>query len=170
MVGGLSGAAMGAVCSALSGGRAAMGAAVGAAIGVACSTAFAISTESYCHTLADVARDDAQFRADAATEIVDYEAEANVLRSFFIGQRNTQLTAACEAVNALTRLEAAREKFKPWVTAHPAQIGAAIQSVVEELDAPHLRPAGIAKRLEGGVDAACFGLFTLIAHKAFDTE
>ena len=174
LVGAMSGATIGAAVGALSGGRrgvVAAAAAVGGAIGVACGAAAAtVEPEPQVRTFADVARDDAEFRAAADKETVDYAAEADVLRSFFLGSRRERVQSACEAIDAVARLEAAREIFRPWATATPDVIGAAIQTVVEDLDAAHLRPTGIAKRLESGVNAACFGLFTLLAHAAFDAE
>ena len=40
--------------------------------------------------------------------------------------------------------------------------GEDIKAVVDKLDAPHLRPLGMLERLQGGVDAAAFGVATLI--------
>jgi hypothetical protein len=43
-------------------------------------------------------------------------------------------------------------------------LGAAVATVVDELDAAHLRPTGIRSRLEEGVDAACHSLVTLLSN------
>jgi hypothetical protein len=37
---------------------------------------------------------------------------------------------------------------------------------VDELDAPHLRPTSIRKRLDEGVDASCHSLVALLANVA----
>jgi Na+/glutamate symporter len=183
MVGGASGAAVGATLGALLGGRkvaacATACAAMGAAVGIACGRALEKRLrkpqeeveEEPMRTFADVAREDAEFQAAAAEEVVDYNIEADVLRSLFIGQRSAQLVSVCEALNATAKLEEARATFQPWATATPSLLGAAIEAVVEGLEAPHLRPSGIARRMECGVAASCFGLFTLLAQPAFDTE
>ena len=43
-----------------------------------------------------------------------------------------------------------------------AKLGGAIEKVVTSLEAPHLKPSGIEKRLLEGTNAACFGLITLL--------
>ena len=174
IIGGVSGAAIGGALGAMAGGRKlTVGAAIGAAIGAACGHAIEKrKAEPRLRTFEDVGREDAIFRAAAEQEMktVDYHKEADVLRSFFIGQRRAKLESSCEKLKATAKLESARGIFQPWATAPPDQLGAAIQKVVDDLEAPHLLPTGIARRLESGVDASCFGLFTLLAHPAFDME
>ena len=53
-------------------------------------------------------------------------------------------------------------KFK----AKPSE--AVIESVIDELEAPHLLPSGIETRLLGGTSAAAFGLFTLLSQPRFE--
>ena len=54
-------------------------------------------------------------------------------------------------------------KYKQWESADPEQLGGAIAHVVvNTLEAPHLKPSGIHLRLKRGVDAACYGLATLL--------
>ena len=43
-------------------------------------------------------------------------------------------------------------------------LGPAIKSVVEELEASHLRPTGILQRLQQGVNPACHGLCAQMGH------
>jgi hypothetical protein len=38
-----------------------------------------------------------------------------------------------------------------------------VEKVVTDLEALHLKPTGILGRLEGGLDAACYGLATLVS-------
>ena len=45
-------------------------------------------------------------------------------------------------------------------------LGTAIETVVNDLDAPHLKPSGIEERLVGGLDASIFGLLTLVCKLA----
>jgi hypothetical protein len=45
-----------------------------------------------------------------------------------------------------------------------AALGEVVIGVMDELDAAHLRPTGIAARLADGVDAACHGVLTLLAN------
>ena len=174
IIGGVSGAAIGGALGVLSGGRKfAVGATIGAAIGTACGHAIEKrKAEPRLRTFEDVGNEDAIFRAAAEEEMktVDYDTEADVLRSFFIGQRSAKLENSCEKLQATAKLESTRGIFQPWATATPAYLAVAIQKVVEDLEAPHLLPTGIARRLDSGVDAACFGLFTLLAHAAFDLE
>lgn len=169
-----SGATAGAALGAFSGGRnvvvgAAVGAALGSVIGAACGAALENWKAAAPRNLKPV---DEVASGDAAAidEEVDYAKEANVLRAFFIGQREVLLQSACESENAVDRLEAAREQFQPWATATPEQIGRVIQSVVEALGAPHLRPTSIAQQLDGRVAGACFAVFKLVSHEAFDVE
>ena len=73
------------------------------------------------------------------------------------------LQSACEGNPA--ELEAARAAWAKWSEAEPELLGAAIEKVVvETLEAPHLKPSGIEKRLNEGLAASRFGLFTLMRH------
>ena len=169
-----SGATVGAALGALSlssGRNVVVGAAVGAALGSVIGAACGASLENW-KEFAQIEKtfSEEAASADAADEEVDYAKEANVLRAFFIGQRESLLQSACESENAVDSLKAAREQFQPWATATPEQIGGVIQSAVEQLGAPHLRPTIIAKRLDGRVTGACFEVFTLVSHDAFDIE
>ena len=43
-------------------------------------------------------------------------------------------------------------------------LGARVAKAVDDLDAPHLRPTSIRKRLDEGVDASCHSLVALLAN------
>ena len=73
------------------------------------------------------------------------------------------MRTACMALGLdakLTTLE--REKWEPWRNRPTPELAAAVQKVVTDLDAEHLRPTGIEERLIAGVQPACHGLFTLL--------
>ena len=60
------------------------------------------------------------------------------------------------------RFEPCEAKLETWRSQTPAALGAAIEKVVADLAADHLRPDGILQRLRDGVDAASFGVATLL--------
>ena len=63
------------------------------------------------------------------------------------------------------RFEPLAEKLEAWRSRRSSdQLGAAIEKVVEDLAADHLRPDGMLERLRGGVDAASFGVATLLTN------
>ena len=45
-----------------------------------------------------------------------------------------------------------------------SDLGARVTKAVDDLDAPHLRPSSIRKRLDEGVDASCHSLVALLAN------
>ena len=45
-----------------------------------------------------------------------------------------------------------------------SDLGARVTKAVDDLDAPHLRPTSIRKRLDEGVDASCHSLVALLAN------
>ena len=61
------------------------------------------------------------------------------------------------------RFEPCVAKLETWRSQTPA-LGAAIGTVVVELSADHLRPAGMLQRLRDGVEAASFGVATLLTN------
>ena len=177
-IGGASGAAVGIVVGTLSTrGRlaAASCAAIGAAVGALCArTVQSRAVEPWWHdenqvrTFADVARDDAIFKEAAKAEGIDASAEAEALRRLFDGSSSAALTEACTTLNASSSLANARVRWQPWARHNNEKLGTAVQAVIEDLDAPHLKPSGIEQRLLGGVNASCFGLFTLMANASLD--
>ena len=60
------------------------------------------------------------------------------------------------------RFEACTAKVEAWRDRQ--DLGAAIGKVVDDLAADHLRPDGMLERLRGGVDAASFGVATLLCN------
>jgi hypothetical protein len=61
------------------------------------------------------------------------------------------------------RFEPCAAKLETWRSQTPA-LGAAIGTVVVELAADHLRPTGMLQRLRDGVEAASFGVGTLLTN------
>ena len=72
------------------------------------------------------------------------------------------LEKACVAQGCEPRLDRVFETWGKWREAEDDAIGFAVQKVVRELEADHLRPLSIVKRLESGVTLACFGALTLM--------
>ena len=60
------------------------------------------------------------------------------------------------------RFEACAATVEAWRSRD--DLGAAVGSVVENLAADHLRPCGMLERLRGGVDAASYGVATLLSN------
>ena len=164
----VAGATLGGALGTLSGGRrAGIGAAVvGAALGSACayvlSQRWAEEEEAPLRTFADVAREDAEFREAASEEAFDVAMEASALHSLFEGPSSAALAEACTALNTTAKLAEARSLYLTWSDVHRPKLGAAVHAVIDELDAPHLKPSGIEQRLQNGVAASCFGVFQLM--------
>ena len=72
--------------------------------------------------------------------------------------------AVCAVVRAKlgARFEACAATVETWRDRQ--DLGAAIQKVVDDLAADHLRPAGMLERLRAGVDAASYGVATLLSN------
>ena len=72
--------------------------------------------------------------------------------------------AVCAVVRAKlgARFETCAKKVETWRSRD--DLGAAIGKVVDALAADHLRPSGMLERLRGGVDAASYGVATLLAN------
>lgn len=114
--------------------------------------------------------------AEARAAAFDRTREATALRRLMEGPGHARLAAAAAAVNQTAKLAAAVAAWAAWAAAlgsatsgggrrgedDGALLGAAVERVVGQLEAPHLQPSGIGERLDGGLDAACFGLFTLL--------
>lgn len=147
--------------------------AIGAGLGALCAYKLQSRAEPWWHdekqvrTFADVARDDADFQAAANAETFDASAEAEALHRLFEGASAAALTEACTKLNTGGKLDHARSRYQPWA-AHKEKLGAAVHTIVDDLEAPHLKPSGIEQRLLGGVHASCWGLFTLMTHAALD--
>ena len=114
------------------------------------------------NSFAAVAEANAIFYAEESAKQATPLAEGLALRSLF---EDTATCTTCESKlggrwAACLRTWAELEKMDD------SELGVQILQVVEELDAPHLKAEGIQERLQGGVDAACFGLATLISNLA----
>ena len=119
--------------------------------------------EAPVRTITDVQRENAEWVANAEKEVFDESVEAAALTSMFAGDSVAAVQQACSTLNQSPKWDEAQ---RIWSTALEGQtseqLGKAVRSVVDELEAPHLKPSGIQSRLLGGVPAACFGLFTLL--------
>lgn len=157
------------------GGVASVAALAGAVVGLGCSSRVsALRREPWWHdkanvrTFEDVAKEDAEFRAQAQQVAFDASAEVSALQRLFDGASRSALEEACASHNQMVSLADARARWLPWKGA-TAHLGTALYAViVTELDAPHLQPTSIEKRLQGGVHAARFGLFALMKASGLD--
>eukprot|EP00035_Acanthoeca_spectabilis_P025809 m.459993 g.459993 ORF g.459993 m.459993 type:complete len:129 (-) comp21889_c0_seq1:137-523(-) len=104
-----------------------------------------------------VARDDEAFREAAAKETINPAAEVAALSALF----QPALCSIC-AKTLGSRWATVLSKYKTVADMPDSELASAIVGVVETLDARHLLPSGIKKRLEEGINPACFGLATLI--------
>ena len=112
----------------------------------------------------EVAAADAVYRAQEQAAGFDGDKEAAALRRLFEGESAAALTASAESLSKAEQLAAARGKWEQSLSAaEPDAIASVVRSVVERLDAPHLKPSGIEQRVLSGVQPACFGLFTLMS-------
>ena len=117
--------------------------------------------ETATRTIEDVQSEDAAFRAAEATAPPMDPAEEGAALKGMLSDAGT-----CDRCG---RVAAAR-----WVSCESVaddaramgdeELGVKIGRVVEDLDAPHLRPTSIRKRLDDGVDAACHGVVTLLCN------
>jgi len=117
--------------------------------------------ETATRTIEDVQSEDAAFRAAEATAPPMDPAEEGATLKGMLSDAGT-----CDRCG---RVAAAR-----WVSCESVaddaramgdeELGVKIGRVVEDLDAPHLRPTSIRKRLDDGVDAACHGVVTLLCN------
>ena len=110
-------------------------------------------------TIADVQREDAEFLAAASQQTFDEAAELAALQSLMSGDARGKAEAACAALNQSPKWAEAQDA---WSRLKKDNLALSVRKVVEDLEAPHLKPTGIASRLENGVHATCFGLFTLL--------
>ena len=111
-------------------------------------------------TITAVQEEDAAFRAAAAAIPFDGEAEMKALRNIFDGESSAAARTACLALGHQEKMGVARRIWEPW--RDDPTCGQAVQRVVTDLDAEHLRPTSIEQRLIAGVQPACLGLFTLM--------
>ena len=113
------------------------------------------------HFINDILRDNAVFDAETRARPFVGRDQAAALLEIFDDK------AVCSVVRAKlgARFEPLAEKLEAWRSRRSSdQLGAAIEKVVEDLAADHLRPDGMLERLRGGVDAASFGVATLLTN------
>ena len=112
-------------------------------------------------TIEDVQSEDAAFRAAEATAPPMDPAEEGAALKGMLSDAGTcdrcGRVAAARWGACATVADAARAMGDE-------ELGVKIGRVVEDLDAAHLRPTSIRKRLDDGVDAACHGVVTLLAN------
>ena len=121
------------------------------------SRAQTMSVEDQETSFVQIASDDLSFRTEAAKDALAPLAEAAALRTLF-----SQHFAVCSAKLGEARWGQCVSRWDAWKDAEPAVLGIKIEAAVTSLDAVHLKPTGILERLEGGLDAACYGLATLV--------
>ncbi len=103
-----------------------------------------------------MAADTAFHQAATAIEF-DTKIEASALSVCF---ESPDVAAACSEINQC-RWQECRDAWQ-ILKSRDASLGSEIKAVVNELDAPHLRPTSILQRIQDGVKPACHGLFTLV--------
>jgi len=110
------------------------------------------------HFINDVLADNAVFDAETrAKPFVPADQAAALLEIF-----DDDAVAAVVRAKLGSRFEACATTVEAWRSRD--DLGAAIGQVVDDLAADHLRPAGMLERLRGGVDAASFGVATLLCN------
>ena len=110
------------------------------------------------HFINDVLADNAAFDAETrAKPFVPADQAAALLEIF-------DDDAVCAVVRAKlgARFEACAAKLETWRDRQ--DLGESIGKVVDALAADHLRPSGMLERLRAGVDAASFGVATLLGN------
>lgn len=119
-------------------------------------------------SMAEVQREDAEWTAAADAEIFDDKVEAAALQNLVAGSSASAMREACASLNMTAKFEDAVKMWQSQLGSKSAdQLGAAVREVVVvKLEAPHLKPSGIESRLAQGVNASCFGLFSLLQHLA----
>ena len=120
------------------------------------------AAEDAANSFVDVSEGDLIFRTEEAAKPVDPLTEAAALRALF----STEALAATCSRKLGGRWGAC---LTTWARLEPlgdAHLGAQVLAVADDLEAPHLRAGGIHERLQSGVDAACFGLATLLSNMA----
>ena len=113
-------------------------------------------------TIEDVAKEDAGYRArDAETPAPAPELEAAAMKTLLT---DASVCDRCvKAVGQARWVSSADTRMRVLGLAD-SDLGMRVVQAVDDLDAPHLRPTSIRKRLEEGVDASCHSLVTLLAN------
>ena len=113
-------------------------------------------------TIEDVAKEDAAYRArDAETPAPAPEQEAAAMKTLLT---DASVCDRCvKAVGEARWVSSADTRTRALGLAD-SDLGARVAKAVDDLDAPHLRPTSIRKRLDEGVDASCHSLVALLAN------
>ena len=113
-------------------------------------------------SIEDVQNDDAAFRArEAEGPAVVPEVEGAELKRLLADAR---VCERCVSVAGDVRWSGCAEARRRASELSNEVLGSSVEAVMRDLDAAHLRPTGIRRRLDDGVDAACHGLVTLLAN------
>ena len=112
-------------------------------------------------TIAEMHAQDAEYRRLEAAKGFDASVEARALRALMADAGAAEV---CRAKLGSKRWDALMGNWLPISSSSDEALGSVVGRVVEDLDAPHLKPAGIHERLRGGVDLACYGVATLMAN------
>lgn len=119
--------------------------------------------EGAVQTFDQVAAANSAFYAETVAEGFDENKEARSLRSLLDGSSRGAAESAAEAIGRSAQVPALRAAWEPWRAIGEDVLGRSLkQVVVDDLDAPHLKPSGIESRLVGGLHAAAHGLFQLV--------
>ena len=90
-----------------------------------------------------VAADDGIFRAEAASAPFDADSEVKALHSMLDGESSTKTREACVALGLEAKFATSRALWEPWRSRSPPAVAEAVQRVVKDLEADHLRPVGM---------------------------
>lgn len=122
----------------------------------------ASSEESQVRTFDDVLKEDAAFRKNIEEEGLNFSSEAEAFRRLLEGKSAEALSDACTTVGKKDAYLDIKCRWTTyWANAPTSELAKAVQHVVTDLDAPHLLPSGIEKRLLEGVKPSCYGFFAL---------
>lgn len=103
---------------------------------------------------------DAAFKEAAQADHLDPRKEAAALAMCL---ECSDVSDICMKVSRARWIQC-EEAWKSQLKFGSDELGQNIKSVVEDLDAPHLRPTSILDRIQGGVNPACHSLFALMDH------
>ena len=123
-----------------------------------------MADEGATRTIGDVGRENEEWVAKETAVSFDDAAECEALKRMLVGSSAEAMQEACSSVNQAAKWQATQQQWSAVNGTLPEALGARVRSVVESLEAPHLRPSGIEHRLNSGIAPACFGLFALMQH------
>mmetsp|Transcript_44362 Transcript_44362/g.71198 ORF Transcript_44362/g.71198 Transcript_44362/m.71198 type:complete len:133 (-) Transcript_44362:123-521(-) len=113
-------------------------------------------------TITEVQLQDAVYRADAAAAPpLDPTVEGAALKSLLADHG---VCDRCRQVAGEARWGSCADARTAVAELSDAELGGKVATVIDALDAAHLRPTGIDQRLKSGVDAACHGITTLLSN------